>query len=529
MKKKLYILGSSSLLCFLLIALVIFLQGSIFPTKALAQSACRPVDYFLILDNSGTMQDTSGTTSKEDASINALENYVNAVSLNPTNRLSFVTFSPSAVLNTALTTDYTGIKSDIDNTFGNYDYKKCTQCGIDKAEKQAEDNGLPSNLKIAVLITDGESNWTENSFDPDPLNTALGNQAAIQSAIDAHGFSGMIFNTIGVDTPGSPSANFSFLKQIAKDTGGQYYNATSGDQINLLTGQIANATYCQPPPATYNIVNLNFGITNLFPWYQSTCGDIRVDNGIDDHLPAGKTAITTNATCTNQALGYTGDTPPKLGQGTISLSGQTIGGNSYPELFTRSQLETSYSSLLAKAQSASLTPTNLSTVCILSNCTLPNNLAHGIYVANGNVTLNAYNFNNLANYVFLINGDLTVNGNITVPNGSTALFSTAKNIVVDASVGSAPGSSTTSLEGWYIAGQSFIVNTAGNCNDLQLNVAGSVIVNAQNSGGRFLNNRDLCANDATYPTISFSQRIDMILNAPQFLKKQQTISQELAP
>ena len=529
MKKKLYILGSSSLLCFSLIVLALFLQGSFFPTKALAQTACRPVDYFLILDNSGSMQDTSGAALKEDAAITSLENFVDAVSLNPTNRLSFLTFSPSAILNTALTSDYAGIKGDIDNTFGNFDYKKCTQCGIDEAENQAEANGLPSNLKIAVLITDGQSNWTENSSDPDPLNTALGTQAAIQSAIDAHGFSGMIFNTIGVDTPGSPSADFSFLQQISKDTGGQYYYASSGDQINLLTGQIANATYCQPPPATHNIVNLNFGITNLFPWYQSTCGDIRDDNGIDDHLPAGETAITTNATCTNQAIGYTGDTPPKLGQGTISVSGQTIGGFSYPELFTPSQLETSYSSLLAKAQNASLTLTDLSTVCNLSNCTLPNNLVHGLYVANGNVILNAYNFNNLANYVILINGDLTVKGNITVPNGSTALISTAKNIVVDASVGSTPGSSATSLEGWYIAGQSFIVNSAGNCNDLQLNVAGSVIVNAQNSGGTFLNNRDLCGNDATDPTISFSQRLDMILNAPQFIKKQQTISQELAP
>lgn len=286
-----------------------------------------------------------------------------------------------------------------------------------------------------------------------------------------------------------------------------------------------------PPPGADNIINLNFGITNNYPWFQSTCGDIRNDNGINDLLPAGQFANITDATCTNPGISYTGDTTAVYGNGQESASNQQAGGPSYPEVFpTSSALQTSYASLLAKAQAANIIPTDLATVCTLSNCTLPNNLSHGLYSANGDVTIanNNYTVNN-GNYVFLINGTLTFTGNIQVNAGSTILFSTTKDIIIAGNVGSPPNNANSSLDGWFVAGQNFIVQSVGNCNDQRLNIAGTVIVNAQGGGGIFQNNRDLCGNDATDPTVTFSQRIDMIINAPQFLKQQQTISQELAP
>jgi len=194
-----------------------------------------------------------------------------------------------------------------------------------------------------------------------------------------------------------------------------------------------------------------------------------------------------------------------------------------------SYLAMQYSSLLAKAQNANITPTDLATVCTITNCTLPASLPHGIYLANGDVNLNTYNFPTNKNYVFLVNGNLTLQGDIAIPLGSTALFSTAKNIIVSSNVGSIPTVTTSNLTGWYIAGQSFIVNTNGNCNDLRLNIAGSVVVNTSGTGGTFQNKRDLCTADTTAPSVSFNQRLDMILNAPQFIRQQQTVSKELAP
>ena len=145
------------------------------------------------------------------------------------------------------------------------------------------------------------------------------------------------------------------------------------------------------------------------------------------------------------------------------------------------------------------------------------------------MTLNAFSFPANQNYVFLINGTLTINGTITVPVGSTALFSSSGNIIFAPTVGTPATSTTISLAGWYVAGGSIILPTAGNCTDLRLNIAGSLVANAEGGGGTLQNNRDLCGNDSTTPTVSFLQRLDFILNAPQFLKDQLTVSQEVAP
>lgn len=283
--------------------------------------------------------------------------------------------------------------------------------------------------------------------------------------------------------------------------------------------------------ATGNITNLNFGITNLHPWWQSTCGDVR-ENPIADLLPAGASALVGTANCSNTpGVIYTGNTNANFGQGQDSSTNQIVGGASYPEVYSSKSnvLATSYSSLLAKAQNANITPTSLSTVCNLTNCTLPANLAHGIYLANGDTTLNAFTFPPNQNYVILVKGNVTIKGAISVPVGSTALFAPSGNITVASTVGAAAAVTTPTLSGWYVAGQSFVLPTQGNCADLRLNIAGSVVVNAQGGGGTLQNSRDLCGNDQTDPTISFTQRLDMILNAPQFLEQQQTLSQEVAP
>ncbi|HSX08650.1 MAG TPA: carboxypeptidase regulatory-like domain-containing protein [Candidatus Saccharimonadales bacterium] len=297
---------------------------------------------------------------------------------------------------------------------------------------------------------------------------------------------------------------------------------TAGCTVNGAPGAVCTAG---------NITALNFGITNTHPWTQSTCGDMRNDNGINDNLPAGQSALISSSSCAGPGLAFTGNTNANFGSGQASSTNQIVGGASYPELYSgsSSQLETSYPSLLAKEQNAGLTVTDLSTVCNLTSCTLPGTLAHGIYVASTNVTLNAFNVPANQDYVFLINGNLTIQGAISVPVGSTALFSAKGNITVTPTVGSAATVTTSSLAGWFVAGQSFILPTAGNCTDLRLNIAGSIVVNALGTGGTFQNSRDLCGGDTANPTVSFLQRLDMILNAPQFLEQQKILTSEANP
>jgi hypothetical protein len=194
-------------------------------------------------------------------------------------------------------------------------------------------------------------------------------------------------------------------------------------------------------------------------------------------------------------------------------------------------LSLSYTNLLAKQKHAQLPITDLETICSLSSCILPANLPHGIYKANGNVTLNSHTFTANQNYIFLINGSLTITGPLTLTQGSgaTALFSTAGNIVVNPAVGTIATSTQTSLDGIYSTDRSFIIASAGTCTDLRLNIGGNIITNAGRTGGSFQNNRDLCTNDATYPTVSFTQRLDLLLNTPTFLEQQESLTTEVAP
>lgn len=120
-------------------------------------------------------------------------------------------------------------------------------------------------------------------------------------------------------------------------------------------------------------------------------------------------------------------------------------------------------------------------------------------------------------------------------NTSTALFSAAQDILIDKSVG-APADSCPvpegQLQGFFSADRNFTVHGINDCvsgKDVMLNIDGSIILNAAGQGGTFINQRDLCADDQLYPSLTVQARLDLILNAPNFLKEQQTISHEVVP
>ena len=96
------------------------------------------------------------------------------------------------------------------------------------------------------------------------------------------------------------------------------------------------------------------------------------------------------------------------------------------------------------------------------------------------------------------------------------------------------------IEGLYSADNNFYAKWPNNINDcsgvadLRLNVAGTVIANAGRGmpghiSGTFVNNRTLCANNSTYPSVSFIERPDFLLNYPEMVKVSTKVWQEVAP
>ena len=126
-------------------------------------------------------------------------------------------------------------------------------------------------------------------------------------------------------------------------------------------------------------------------------------------------------------------------------------------------------------------------------------------------------------------------GNLIIPNGSTALFSAAKDIIVDKNVGATQNTYPVpagQIQGIYSADRNFTVQGINNCligPDNMLNVEGAIITNAAQQGGKFINKRDLCGNNTLYPAFTIKIRPDFILNTPTFLMQQKTLNMEVAP
>lgn len=292
-----------------------------------------------------------------------------------------------------------------------------------------------------------------------------------------------------------------------------------------------------PPTTAGSIANLNFGISNLYPWIQVSCGSVRIDNGVSSRIPQTATNPyfnTTNGTCPSPGIVITGDGTSTFGSGQASTTNWVVGGSPFPEKYalrTTNSMVTAYNKMLSKAQASGTTPTSLTSVCNIANCVLPSNLPSGAYTTTGDVVMQSFTTPADKDYIFIIGGTLTFNNTFLVPQGSdsTAIFSVRGNIIVDESVGRPAASTTTSIDGIMSTDSSFIIESTGDCTDLRLNIGGAVIVNAGMAGGVIRNDRGLCSYDNQYPTVSIAQRLDMILTAAPFISQRTTTSIEAAP
>lgn len=343
------------------------------------------------------------------------------------------------------------------------------------------------------------------------------------------------YEIIGL-TPGTYTVSFSnlpkgFILLHPKNGPPPAYTFTVGPGC---TTDFTTGATCD---AIGNIINLNLAITDSIPWIQTQGMNMRADKGLTNYVPSNPScsgAFTAIPKASSSAgILFTGDEKAEFGKGKASASEWVVGGVSYPEVYqtSRGYLPTSYLSILGSIDKSGVILKNL--VCNLNNCNLPSDLPSGAYKAFGDVKLNSYSFPANRNYLFLIDGDLTVSGNITVPIGSTALFTASGNIIIDSSVGEVPScTASTNLQGIYSADKNLTIDGINDCTvsaDKMLTIEGSVFVNAEIDNGIFINERDLCSNNYNYPSVRLIERADFIINTPSLLKRKSLTYTEEAP
>jgi len=413
----------------------------------------------------------------------------------------------------------------------------------------------------------GQINGTDHAYTDSALTVTIcqGNQpggCATPFETLTTSISNGTFTTAGA-TP-LPSGSYTAILSLPS---GYQVTSPKPPVAVFAVGNASTSTPCTPVAkcdVSGNIVNLNFGISNSLPWMQIIGGDT-LTNGFTDNIPA-----TADLSCSGGAYasvvgagGTHGIIDTESGGADFGQGQQTaanswlvggIGSGNYPYAYTlplSNQTRTSYTNLSYLIKQSNIPTKPLSGVsgCSdLSNCTLPadtNSFPSGVvYTVDNNLTLNgtdgSYTFPSGGKYVILVNGKITINTKIFVPNGSFVLFSASDDINISPTVGDISHTTASNLEGYYSTDKSFNVqgkdatgagaNCATSDEDLRLNVAGAIVVNADTTnGGGFYYQRDMCADDKLCPVFTITERPDFILNSPTMLMFPRRLWQEIAP
>lgn len=199
---------------------------------AVATCGNAPSDTMLIIDKSGSMNETAGTSSTKLASAkSAATNFINIISPDTRNYYGLTTFSYTATLDSPMANNATTIKSKISAISANG--HTCVECGILKANQELALKKRTGIKNVVVLLTDGKANYVNGTTSEVAVATA--EQRALAAATSGHTANGTIFFTIGLGN----DVNSTFLTKLAESTGGKYYFSPTTDQLNGIYNQIS--------------------------------------------------------------------------------------------------------------------------------------------------------------------------------------------------------------------------------------------------------------------------------------------------
>ncbi len=340
----------------------------------------------------------------------------------------------------------------------------------------------------------------------------------------------------------------SLIGSRTSDVSGQYtppITSTTATDVHLIVGNIGTqqvtgvrdggATFSQPytPGAGYGfdwladpdkpLVDICVGPGST-SWYQTSLGDVRfqiVQNPVGDRATASNSVPPSNIF----SSAYTSTIPT----GRVSANNWQV-NREYTEYNSVSTLgSTSYSFYLNQITRAGITPQTIGD-------TLPSSLttgaSQGFYLKEGNLTINQNTSVAAGNtVVLLVNGDLDIRNPINVANGSILIVAVKGNITIQPNVGVpfiSDDVTTAPLQGVYTAERNITILSSALCPttpDLRLNVSGTLIANslrpfAGGGNGKVINQRTLCLDNRSFPSLKVYQRASFATGLSTILKSQ---------
>jgi hypothetical protein len=230
--------------------------------------------------------------------------------------------------------------------------------------------------------------------------------------------------------------------------------------------------------------------------------------------------------------------------GQASLYNWIVGGtgNSYADTYAVGSkgIRTSFANYVQAAKQSGIPFKSLS--CNFAACVLDfRGSSGGVYyidaqAATADDTLHITSFATRVETVLLVKGNVDIAATIDINTGEGDFLAviSSGDIMLNRSVGDTTPSCPpdSHVEGFFSADLDIVIDGAKNCTlgpDRMLGIQGAVVANAARLGGSLKLNRTLCDTNRTHPVLTITERPDMILSAPEFLKQQNFIWREVVP
>jgi hypothetical protein len=167
------------------------------------------IDLMFVIDSSGSMN----WNDPNNYRLTAAKSFVDA--LIQGDRAGVVDFDSYGLLYQSLTADFSGVKNQIDRIDANGGTN--IGAGVSIANRELINNSSDERVKIEIVLTDGEG-----SYSPHLTTEAKENNITIY--------------TIGLGS----SIDETLLRNIATETGGQYYSVSSAEQLPEVFSRISD-------------------------------------------------------------------------------------------------------------------------------------------------------------------------------------------------------------------------------------------------------------------------------------------------
>lgn len=240
LKKPLLLTGLMLVLLALPVTVLLSRQTQDFRQQAAQICEASPADIVLAIDASPSMlQEEKFVKAKA-----AANSFIDTTSQNTENRIALVAYSNpiSTTVVSSFTNDFPTLKTQVDNlvTVGG----TCISCAVQKVN-QAISQGKRQDIKnVAIILTDGQANQIISSTPYTTVTADVAEAEALELVKQGFEQNNTVFFTIGlgsnqIDPVSGTGVNEAFLKEIASTTGGKYYHAPTGDQLNQIYQEIS--------------------------------------------------------------------------------------------------------------------------------------------------------------------------------------------------------------------------------------------------------------------------------------------------